>query len=372
MSTDFRGVIVALAMPMTDAGERIDELALLDHIDWLIDAGVHAILVLSGTGEYAYLRPEERRRVVELTLPHIDGQIPVMVQTSEMSLSDTIETSKHAVDHGADSLMVLPPWLESPFDRGVIYHYERVAQAVAVDIVLYNTPAASGIEITPAMFRQLVAIDNVRAIKDSQGDLSRIQKLVAITDGTGKEVYCGVDPLAPYALMAGAKAIIWGTANIMPHECVQLVDHIAANRYVEALELWKLMWPTMAFMWENELDVGFLPGVKAATEMVGRQMGAVRRPQMPVTGTARLAIEACLSSLPINKVDRSRLQFREWPEEQDWLVRATHSGLPEKVALGNDSGLRYDSGLPEKVALGNDSGLPKKVALGDATNGSAS
>ena len=64
MST-FRGVIVALPMPMSDAGERIDEPALLDHIDWLIDAGVHGILVLSGTGEYAYLRPDERRRVGE-------------------------------------------------------------------------------------------------------------------------------------------------------------------------------------------------------------------------------------------------------------------------------------------------------------------
>jgi len=330
--SDFRGVIVAVAMPMTDAGERIDEPALLDHLDWLLDAGVHALLVLSGTGEYAYLRPEERRRIVELTLPHINGRVPVMVQTSEMSLSDTIETSKHAVDFGADSLMILPPWLESPFDRGVMYHYEKVAQAVPADIVLYNTPAASGIEIPPAMFRQLMAIDNIAAIKDSQGDLSRIQKLVAISEGTNTEVFCGVDPLAPYALMAGAKAMIWGCANIMPHECVQLVELLDAGKHAEALDLWSLMWPVCAFMWENELDVGFLPGVKTATEMVGRQMGPLRRPQMPVTGAGRLAIEAALSSLPINGVDRSRLKWREWSDEQDWLVRSTERVSVQKPA----------------------------------------
>jgi 4-hydroxy-tetrahydrodipicolinate synthase len=322
MST-FHGVIVALAMPMTDAGESIDEPALLDHIDWLIDAGVHGILVLSGTGEYAYLRPEEKRRVVELCLPHIDGRVPTMVQTSEMSLTDTIDSSKHAIDFGAEAVMVLPPWLESPFERGVMYHYERVAQAVPTDIVLYNTPAASGVEITPSMYRKLLAIDNIAYMKDSQGDLSRIQKLVSISEGTNANVLCGVDPLAPYALQAGAVGMIWGTANIMPHECVELVELIDAGQHAKALELWKLMWPTQAFMWENELDVGFLPGVKAATEMVGRKMGPVRRPQMPVTGSARLAIEACLSTLPYNGIDRTRLKFREWSDEQDWLVRST-------------------------------------------------
>ncbi len=336
----FGGVIVALAMPMVDQGETIDEPALLDHIDWLLDAGVHAILVLSGTGEYAYLRPEERRRVVELCLPHIDGRVPVMVQTSEMSVSDTIETSKHAVDHGADALMVLPPWLESPSERGVLYHYERVAQNVSSDIVLYNTPAASGVEITPSMYRQLLAIDNVRYMKDSQGDLSRIQKLVAISEGTNAKVLCGVDPLAPYALMAGAVGMIWGCANIMPHEAVLLVEHIKAGRLDDALALWKLMWPINAFMWENDMDVGFLPGVKAATEMVGRQMGPVRRPQMPISSAARLAIEAGLSHLPINGVDRSRLAFREWQDEQIWLMenRSNQQKRPHQQYRPNQKG----------------------------------
>ncbi|MGI9596833.1 MAG: dihydrodipicolinate synthase family protein [Acidimicrobiales bacterium] len=334
--TDFRGVIVAVAMPMNETGEEIDEPALLDHLDWLIDAGVHALLVLSGTGEYAYLRPEERRRVVELCLPHIDGRVPTMVQTSEMSVSDTIDSSKHAVDHGADAVMVLPPWLESPFERGVLYHYERVAQAVNVDIALYNTPAASGVEITPAMYRKLVAIDNIRYMKDSQGDLARIQKLAAISEGAGAQVLCGVDPLAPYALMAGAVGMIWGCANIMPHECVELIGHIEAGRLAEALELWQLMWPVNAFMWENEFDVGFLPGVKTATQMIGRQMGPVRRPQMPVTGAARLAIEAALSVLPVNGIDRQRLTWRPWEEEQDWLVKRTNGEPPPRPV---DSGV---------------------------------
>ncbi len=325
----FHGVVVALAMPMSDGGERIDEPALLDHIDWLCDAGVHGLLVLSGTGEYAYLRPSERRRLVEVCLPHIDGRVPVMVQTSEMSLSDTIDSSRHAADHGADAVMVLPPWLESPSEGGVLYHYERLAQALAVDIVCYNTPAASGVEITPAMFRRLAPIDNIRSIKDSQGDLSRLQKLVAIARAVpDTTVLCGVDPLAPYALLAGAAGMIWGSSNFMPVECVRLVELIGQGRVADALTLWQSIWPINAFMWENDFDVGFLPGVKTAAEMVGRTMGPLRRPQLPVTGSGRTAIATALSLLPDTEVQSPHLKWREWDDELEWLTARPISNPP--------------------------------------------
>ncbi len=140
--------------------------------------------------------------------------------------------------------------------------------------------------------------------------------------------------------MAGAVGMIWGCANIMPHEAVLLVEHIKAGRLDDALALWKLMWPINAFMWENDMDVGFLPGVKAATEMVGRQMGPVRRPQMPISSAARLAIEAGLSHLPINGVDRSRLAFREWQDEQIWLMenRSNQQKRPHQQYRPNQKG----------------------------------
>lgn len=328
MKSRFVGVIVALALPMSDAGEQVDERALLDHIDWLIDAGVHGLLVLSGTGEYAYLRPEERRRIVEISLPHIDQRVPTMVQTSEMSLTQTIEATTHAQDLGADAAMVLPPWLETPNRRGILYHYERLAQAVSIDLVLYNTPAASGVELSPAMFRRLAAIDNIRYLKDSQGDLSRLQRHVAIAEQTDSHVLCGVDPLAPYALMAGAAGMIWGSANIMPHECVALVDLIRAGQVSDALNLWKRMWPISALMWENELDIDFLAGIKTAAAMVGRTMGALRRPQVPVTGAGRLAIRAALSELPHNGVDAPQLRWRQWDDELDWLSQSPRTTSP--------------------------------------------
>jgi len=275
-----------------------------------------------------------------------------MVQTSEMSLTDTIESSKRAIDFGADALMILPPWLESPSEQGVLYHYERVAQAVAAEVVVYNTPAASGVEILPSMWRRLLAIDNITHIKDSQGDQARLQKLVAI----GGHVLCGCDPIAPYALMAGCAGMIWGSANYMPHECVELYELITAGKLAKALEYWQRCMPPNAFLWENDLDVGYLPGAKAAATLVGRQMGASRRPQLPLTGEARLALQTALSSLPINGIQRNRLVWREWADERDWLVRMSerstlselpkqpHSKKASKTAPSKSSSITHKNG----------------------------
>jgi 4-hydroxy-tetrahydrodipicolinate synthase len=315
--TDIKGVCIAMCTPFDETGEHIDDGRMRDYIDELIDLGMHNILLLAGTGEFAYLSEAERRHVIEVAGKHIDGRVPVLAQTSAMSTTATIEASKHAVDHGAEVLMVLPPWLESPFERGVLWHYEQVAKNVPeADIMVYNIPSASGVEVTPDMYRRLLQIDNIGYIKDSAGDLARHQKLIA----TGGKVFCGADPIAPYALMAGAVGWIWGAANVMPHECVALYDLIAAGRHAEALDLWQLMLPTNMFLWENDHDVEYLVGAKTGANMMGRSLGPNRRPQLPMTGAARVALQTAMSTLPTNRVQQDRLVYREWDTERDWLM----------------------------------------------------
>lgn len=318
---DLSGVNVAMCTPFDRSGERVDEGRLREHIDYLVEAGVHGIVLNAGTGEFAYLRDEESMRVTEIGAAHIAGRVNVITQTSAVGLSETIERSKQAVDLGAEALMVLPPWLESPFERGIVYHYEQLARAVDATIVLYQIPDASGVEITPDMYRRLVAIDNIRYVKDSTGDLARMQKLAGIDSGGG--VLGGADPVAPYAIMAGAVGWIWGAANVMPHECVRLYELLTTGKLAEALELWALMAPANLFFWENDVEAEYLAAVKTATAMVGHDLGGSRRPQLPLTAKARVALQAALSTLPYNRVDRERLVWREWDDERDWLVQMT-------------------------------------------------
>ena len=295
---DLAGVNAAMSTPFDDTGERLDEGRLRDHVESLVAAGIHGLVLAAGTGEFAFLSEAEKVGITTIGVEQVAGRIPVIVQTSAITTTDTIENSLKAIDLGADALMVLPPYFEGPGESGVMYHYEQLAKTVSVPIVLYNIPVHSGFDITPDLYREFLAMDNIEYIKDSTGDLIRMQQLI----GIGGRVLAGADPLAPWAAMAGAAGWIWGAANVMPQECVQLWDHIQAGNHDEAIALWDLMLPSNLFFWENGYGAEYNTTVKAATNMVGRAVGPCRLPVQPMSADGLAAVRDALSTLPVNGV----------------------------------------------------------------------
>jgi len=287
--TELHGVIAALSTPFDETGEALDEAGLRRHLDAMLEAGVHGIVLCAGTGEFAYLREDEKTRIFEIGINHVDGRVPVVAQTSAIATADAIERSKRAEGLGADALMVLPPYFEGPGVDGVLYHYEQIARAVSTPIVLYNIPQHSDFDITPAIYARLLEVDNIDYIKDSKGDMINLQHLIA----TGGKVLSGADPLAPYALMAGAVGWIWGAANVMPRETVELYDLIAGGRHAEALALWRRMAPANLFFWSH----GYNVGVKQATNYMGRPVGPCRKPTLPLSEAEWDELKAALEPL---------------------------------------------------------------------------
>jgi len=285
------GVCVPVCTPFDATGEQTDEAALRDHIDAMIESGVHIVLVCGGTGEFAYLRQAEKRRIVEIASMHIDGRIQFMVQTSAINTADTIENTMHAFDHGADACMILPPYFEGPDMEGVYQHYAAIAAAVDVPIMVYNIPQHSGIDIQPAFFKRLLEIDQIRYIKDSTGDLIRIQELL----GTGGTVFNGGDPITFQALVAGCPGCVWGAVNAMPREAVRLFDLVQTGRLNEANALWKRMLPSQLYFWSHVYNAT----VKAATRLAGRDLGPCRAPVQPLTDAALVELKAALAPLDI-------------------------------------------------------------------------
>lgn len=293
MATDLQGVNVAMSTAFA-ADESLDVGRFREHIDLLIDAGVHGIVLNSGTGEFAYMSDEEAQHIVEAGVAHIDGRVTVTAQTSTVSLKHCIEKSKAAVDAGVDALMVLPPWLEGPFAAGVMHHYLTLADAVDSTLVLYNIPQVSGVEVTPDMWSELSAHPNIGYIKDSTGDIAKMQSLIE----AGPGVLGGCDPIAPFALIAGAEGWIWGAANVMPHESVELFDLLNDQRHTEAMALWKTkMFPFNSYVWNNPDDAEYITTVKTAASMRFGDLGPVRLPQLPVSDAARTAIAATIAPL---------------------------------------------------------------------------
>ncbi len=314
---ELKGIFAAMCTPMDDSGDAIDPGRYRAHVDDMIEAGLHGLVLGSGTGEYAYLSDDERRWLIEEGCKHVNGRVPTIAQTTAMSTQDCIESARFAQDAGADALMVLPPFLEPPNERGVLYHYTAIAKSVSIPIVMYNVPAQAA-PMTEELYRKVLAVENLDYIKDSSGDFVALQKLI----GIGGNVLNGSDPYAVHSLMSGCVGMIWGAANFMPHECAQLYDLVATGKYAEALALWETMKAICLWLSGNVHDVDYLTGVKAATRLTGRDMGGARKPLPPVPGAARHDIKLALSKLPVNRTKVDRLVWRDWQEERDWLVQS--------------------------------------------------
>ena len=286
---EIRGINLAMQTPFDDDGSisysRFEEL-----IDIYLDCGMHGLVFSSGTGQHAYLTEEECNKLFNLGINRVGGRIPVICQTSALNLDELARRSKSAEDLGADAIMVLPPYLEGPtHDDGIFAFYERVNEAVSIDIVGYNIPQATGIEVSPDLFKRLNELEHYNYIKDSSGDFAKQQALLA----TGGKVLNGADPTAPYSFMAGCTGTIWGCANFFPREAVQLYDLVQAKKYDEATALWARMFPSVAYCWLNDYN----PAVKAACRQMGFDGGTVRAPVCEIGPEEEAKLAAALAPL---------------------------------------------------------------------------
>jgi 4-hydroxy-tetrahydrodipicolinate synthase len=276
---NLHGIFVPFCTTFDASGDAIDEGALGAHIDRLVAAGVHGLVSTGGTGEFAFLTEAERRRIHAFAAKRA-SKLPLIAGCSAISTRDTIENAKAAEGAGAAALMILPPYFEGPTMDGVMWHYERVARAVTVPIVVYNIPANTNRDVTPDLFSKLLKVDNIQYIKDSTGDFTRTQQLIA----TGGKILNGGDTLAFPALVAGAAGCIWGGANVTPAACVALYDLVKAGELVEAAALWQRLTPAQIFYWTHDYN----SSIKAAVNLLGGNVGICRKPALPL-GEADLA-----------------------------------------------------------------------------------
>jgi len=279
MSEPFHGVLPALITPFTADGAAIDPAALAAIVERQVDAGVGGLVPGGSTGEFTTLTNAERRQLTELTVAAADGRVPVVAGTGALSTRETVELSVHAERSGATAVMVVPPFYEAPGWRELQAHYAAVADAIDIPIMYYNLPSATGVTLTAEQLRELP----VTCLKDTGGDATAATELIQ-TDGP--TLLNGWDTLTFAALAAGVRAVVWGTASIVPEACVELhrllIDDIDLPA---ARELWARLWPLCAYL-ESQ---SYPAAVKAACALVGDATGPVRAPLLALEDTSELA-----------------------------------------------------------------------------------
>jgi 4-hydroxy-tetrahydrodipicolinate synthase len=274
--SEFHGVLPALITPFSEDGSAIDEEALAAVVERLIGGGVAGLVPGGSTGEFPTLTTAERRRLTEVTVEAAAGRVPVVAGTGALSTRDTVELSVHAEQAGAAAVMVVPPFYDPLRWRELLAHYNAVAEAIRIPIMYYNLPSATGITLTADQMRQLP----VSSFKDTGGDATWSTELIQTG---GPTLLNGWDTLTFAALAAGVEAVVWGTASIVPEQCVELhrllIDDIDLPA---ARELWGRLWPLCRFL-ESQ---SYPSAVKSGCRLMGDTTGPVRAPLLPLEDQA--------------------------------------------------------------------------------------
>ena len=198
----FKGVITALITPLRDG--NVDEAAFAKLLERQIAAGVHGVVPMGTTGEGASMDLDEHKHVIELCVRLTAGRTRVIAGTGSPYTKEAIDLTRHAKAVGADGALIVTPYYIRPSQAGMAAHFEAVADAVQLPIVLYNVPGRTGADLANETVARLAAHPNIVGIKDATGDMSRVAWMRANIGGQFDLMVA--NPFAPInALIADGK-----------------------------------------------------------------------------------------------------------------------------------------------------------------------
>lgn len=231
MSHIFNGVGVALTTPFTN--EDVDYEAFENHIEFLIDNGVKSIIINGTTAENPTLTTGERNTLLECGIKKVNGRVPVIAGTGTNNTQASIDASIKAKELGADAIMLITPYYNKTSQRGLIAHFTKIADEVALPVVLYNVPSRTNMTIDIETVLKLSENPYIVALKDATGDLEYAKTLKQQLP-SDFALYSGNDDnMLDYYQLGGA-GLISVVANAIPQETQQLYDYVVNNQLGQA------------------------------------------------------------------------------------------------------------------------------------------
>jgi 4-hydroxy-tetrahydrodipicolinate synthase len=270
------GCGTALATPFTSGG-ALDERALRGFVDWQIDEGIDFLVPCGSTGEAATMSVAEQRRVVEITVEQARGRVPVVAGASSNDTARAIALSEEMKEAGATYLLHSSPMYNKPPQRGIIAHFQAIADSTDLPIVVYNVPGRTASNVEAATTLELAKHPRIVAVKEASGLLHQITDLIAARP-PGFTVLSGDDELTLPILALGGDGLVSVVSNVVPKLMTELVKLARAGRMQEAqaMHLRLLPWMRAAFIESNPVPV------KAALKMIGKMENVLRLPLVPL------------------------------------------------------------------------------------------
>lgn len=281
MAVSWRGVFPAVCTQF-HADQSLNVPGTLAHLDAMLAAGVHGVVMMGSVGENTTLDAGEKRELLKATVQHVGKRAPVLTGVAEYTTAGACRWAADAAKLGADGLMVLPPMVYTSDARETITHFRAVAKASDLPIMVYNNPPAYRVDITPEMFVEMADEPKFACIKESSDNPRRITDIINLTKDR-YVLFAGVDDLFLECLVLGAVGWVSGLVNAFPHENRLIWDLAAAGKWAEAREVYRWYTPLLHL----DTHVKLVQYIKLAAAECGYGTELTRAPRLPIVGEER-------------------------------------------------------------------------------------
>lgn len=269
--TLFKGAGVALVTPFSDGQVDYDRLAGL--LDWQVSSGIDAIISCGTTGEASTLNDEEHISTVTFTVEKVDKRVPVIAGAGSNDTAHAVFMAQALEHAGADGLLVVTPYYNKCTQKGLMKHYEKIADSVDIPIILYSVPGRTGVNISPSSVKELSQHPGICGIKEASGNMSQVVEIARyVSDDFA--LYSGNDDMIVPLLSVGGVGAISTVANIMPAETSRMIHRYLQGDIKAAMKMQLDMKPLMDTLF---VEVNPIP-VKAALSMMDKIKPEYRLP----------------------------------------------------------------------------------------------
>jgi 4-hydroxy-tetrahydrodipicolinate synthase len=270
----FEGSYAVCITPFTEDGRAVDYVGLKNYINWQIANGSPGLIFLGSTGEFLSVSEDERVGITETAVKTAAGRIPILMGTAAEDTREAARLSREAERMGVDGLMIIPPFYSTPTEDELYQHYKTISDAVAIPIMVYNNPATSNVDLVPHIMARLSQIDNVRYMKESTMDVTRIRDIHLLC-GDKLTVFGGI--MGFESFLEGAKGWVSVASNVLPRETADIYTLVKTGNIKGAWDLYMRILPIIRFV----AGIWYVGGTKALLNAMGLLVGNPRPPRLP-------------------------------------------------------------------------------------------
>jgi len=288
----FRGAATAIITPMTEKG--IDYPAFEKLINRQIEQGINALVICGTTGESATMSDAEHREVLEFALKTAAGRVPMIAGTGSNDTAYAIKLTQHACELGYDAVLVVTPYYNKATQKGLIASFTAIADASTKPVILYNVPSRTGVNIEPATYAKLADHPMIAAIKEANGNISKVVETAALV-GDKLDIYSGNDDQIVPIMACGGVGVISVLSNVCPGETAQLCQKMFDGDVAGAMEMQKKYLPLTNALFS---EVNPIPA-KAAMAAMGFCENYLRLPLTPMEEDRYQKLLQCMRDVGI-------------------------------------------------------------------------